>query len=284
MSINFEHVFYSYDGTSLTHNTALNDVSFSLDGHFFAALVGHTGSGKSTLIQHINALFRPTSGKVIVNDHIIDSSKRKIKNIKNLRKQAGVVFQFAEYQLFEDTILKDVAFGPKNFGCSNEEAEEKARAALKKVGLDESYYDKSPFEVSGGEKRRVAIAGILAIEPSILILDEPTAGLDPKGAENILTLFKELYDEGTSIIIVTHDMDIVLRYATSVLCLKEGRLVGVYTPSEFFFNEELLRIVEIDEPSIISFAKKLINNGMNLNKNNIKDIPTLINEIQRRDV
>ena len=284
MSINFDHVFYNYDGKSLTHNTALNDISFSLEGHFFAGIVGHTGSGKSTLIQHINGLFRPTSGKVTVFDTVIDSSKKKIKNIKDLRKVSGVVFQFAEYQLFEDTILKDVSFGPRNFGLSSSEAEKVAKEALTKVGLDESYYNKSPFEISGGEKRRVAIAGILALNPKILILDEPTAGLDPRGAESILNLFKKLYDEGTSIIIVTHDMDIVLKYCTTVLCLKEGKLIGSYNPSSFFFDEELLRDVEIDEPSIITFSKKLIDNGLSINKDNVKDIDSLINEIQRRDV
>lgn len=282
MSINFDHVFYSYDNASLISNHAIDDISFSLNDHFFATIIGQTGSGKSTLIQHINGLFKPTSGTVSVDDFILDSSRKKIKNIKDLRKKVGLVFQFSEYQLFEESVLKDVSFGPRNFGYSKEEANEKAINALKKVGIDESYYEKSPFELSGGEKRRVAIAGILAIEPKILILDEPTAGLDPKGTDEILKLFEMLYNQGTSIIVVTHDMDIVLKYCTSILCLKDGKLIGNYLPIEFFYNDELLKKVEIEEPYIISFTKKLINQGINLDINNIKDIDSLVIELKRR--
>ncbi len=282
MSISFDHVFYSYDNTSLVSNNAINDISFSLNDHFFTAIIGQTGSGKSTLIQHINGLFKPTSGTVSVGDFILDSSRKKIKNIKDLRKKVGLVFQFSEYQLFEESVLKDVSFGPRNFGYSKEEATKKAINALKKVGIDESYYEKSPFELSGGEKRRVAIAGILALEPKILILDEPTAGLDPRGTDEILKLFEMLYNQGTSIIVVTHDMDIVLKYCTSILCLKDGKLVGNYLPIEFFYNDELLKEVEIEEPYIISFTKKLINKGLNLDINNIKDIDSLVIELKRR--
>ena len=282
MSIKFENVFYSYD-SSLKTSTAIEDVSFSLDGHFFAGIVGHTGSGKSTLIQHINALLRPNKGEIRVDDYFIDSSKKKLKSLKNLRKHAGIVFQFPEYQLFEDTILKDVSFGPKNFGFSEEEAIKKAKIALEKVGLNESYYNKSPFEISGGEKRRVAIAGIIALEPKILVLDEPTAGLDPKGAEDILNLFYSLYKEGISIIIVTHDMDIVLKYCTDLLCMYEGKLIGKYTTSEFFYNDELLNKVCIYKPYLVSFVEKLIDKGLTLDVSKIKDIKSLVDELKRRE-
>lgn len=283
MSINFEHVFYNYDGNSLLSSNALNDISFSLDGHFFTAIVGETGSGKSTLIQHINALLKPTKGKINVDGFEIDAEKKKIKNVKDLRKHAGVVFQFAEYQLFEETILKDVCFGPINFKDDEETALKKAKNALKEVGINESYYEKSPFEISGGEKRRVAIAGIIAIEPKILILDEPTAGLDPKHAKEVMNLFYSLYLKGTSIIIVTHDMDVVLKYCDNVLCLKEGKLLGKYDKFNFFYNDELMKTCLIEEPKIVSFTKKLINNGVKLNVNNIVDIDSLVNELKRRE-
>lgn len=284
MSIKFDHVFYNYEGNSLLSSNALNDIDFSLDGHFFTAIVGETGSGKSTLIQHINALLKPTKGKVEVDEFVIDSEKKKIKDIKALRKHAGVVFQFAEYQLFEETILKDVLFGPINFKVEEEEAIKKAKEALKEVGIDESYYEKSPFEISGGEKRRVAIAGIIAIEPKILILDEPTAGLDPKHAKEVMELFYSLYLKGTSIIIVTHDMDVVLKYCDDVVCLKEGKLLGKYNKFDFFYNDEIIKTSDIEEPKIVSFTKKLINNGLDINKENIIDIESLILELKRRDV
>ena len=281
MSIKFENVFYSYE-SSLKGPSAIENISFNLENHFFTGIVGHTGSGKSTLIQHINALLRPTSGKIVVGEHFIDSSKKKLKSIKELRKYAGIVFQFAEYQLFEETILKDVAFGPKNLGYSEEEAINKAKQALTLAGIDESYYEKSPFEISGGEKRRVAIAGIIALEPKILVLDEPTAGLDPRGAENLLNLFNELFKRGTSIIVVTHDMDIILKYCSNVLCLKEGKLVGNFTPTELFYNDELLKEVGIDKPEIVEFTQKLIKGGLSLDIEKIKDTSTLVEEIKRR--
>ena len=191
MSITFKDVEYIYSQDTPFAYHALKGVNLDIPKGSFTALIGHTGSGKSTLIQHINALLIPTKGEVDIGDvHITNNEKPKV--LKPLRKKAGLVFQFPEYQLFEETIEKDIAFGPRNFGMSEEEAKEVARKMLKRVGLDESYLERSPFELSGGQKRRVAIAGILAMDPDILVLDEPTAGLDPQGAKEMLDLFKGL--------------------------------------------------------------------------------------------
>ena len=279
--ITFDHVYYTYDASSPLPSKAIEDITFTLDGHFFAGIIGHTGSGKSTLVQQINALLRPTSGKVIVNDFEINGGKKKLKDVKTLRKKVGLVFQFAEYQLFEETVLKDVSFGPKNFHLSEEEAINKAKIALQKVGIPEDYYEKSPFELSGGEKRRVALAGMIAIEPEILVLDEPTAGLDPKGAEEILKLFYELYNQGTSIIIITHDMNIILKYVDHVLLMHQGHLKGIYAPYELFYDEELLKENEIDAPELIKVIKMCEDNGLDLERKNIKDISSFIEEIKR---
>lgn len=279
--ITFDHVYYTYDASSPLPSKAIEDINFSLDGHHFIGIIGHTGSGKSTLVQQINALLRPTSGKVVVGEFEINSSKKKMKEIKSLRKKVGLVFQFAEYQLFEDTVLKDVAFGPKNFHDSDEEAKNKAKIALQKVGIKEAYYNKSPFELSGGEKRRVAIAGMIAMEPEILILDEPTAGLDPKGAEEILALFSSLYEQGTSIILITHDMDIILKYADKVLLMHQGHLKGIYAPYELFYDDELLKDNEIDAPELIKVIKMCEEKGMNLNRADIKDIDSFMQEFKR---
>ena len=279
--INFDHVYYTYDISSPLPSVALEDISFTLEGHFFSAIIGHTGSGKSTLVQQINALLRPTKGRVIVGEFEINEGKKKIKELKSLRKNVGLVFQFSEYQLFEETVLKDVSFGPKNFSDSDEDATLKAKNALKKVGIKEEYFTKSPFELSGGEKRRVAIAGMIAMNPEILVLDEPTAGLDPKGAQEILDLFKELYDQGTSILIITHDMNLVLKYCDQVLLMHQGKLKGIYAPSELFYQEELLLETGIDAPEIIEIVKLCEENGLSLNRKEIKDITSLVREIKR---
>ena len=189
MSITFKEVEHIYSQNTPFAYHALKGVNLNIKKGSMVALIGHTGSGKSTLVQHINALLLPTKGQIQIEDYMI-SATDKPSLLKPLRKKAGLVFQFPEYQLFEETILKDIIFGPKNFGVNEEEAIIKAKEALKLVGLDESYLEKSPFELSGGQKRRVAIAGILAMEPEILVLDEPTAGLDPQGAKEMLSLFK----------------------------------------------------------------------------------------------
>ena len=182
--------------------------------------------------------------------------------------------------MFEDTVLKDVAFGPKNFGIDEKEALDRARKAILAVGLDENYFERSPFELSGGEKRRVAIAGIIAINPSVLILDEPTAGLDPQGSKAMMELFKKIHSQGTKIIMVTHDMDLVLEYASHVIVLKDGQIVKETDPVSLFSSSDYLDL-SLDYPSVFDLATKLINKGMNINLNNIKNIPTLIKEIKK---
>lgn len=292
MPIRFSHLNYIYSKDTPLETAALHDINLNIIDHSFTCFVGHTGSGKSTLIQHINALLTPFSGEVDVNGIKVLNKKdkkkylksisredRKKQSIKELRKNVGLVFQFPEYQLFEETVLKDVSFGPKNFGMKDEDAINKAKEALELVGLDESFYEKSPFELSGGQRRRVAIAGIIALNPDILILDEPTAGLDPQGTNEIMELFNKLFVKGTTIVMVTHDMDIVIKYASDVVVLKEGKIILECKPFELFLNNEIVNELCIVEPKPIAFAKNLINNGMNINLEKIKDTESLINEI-----
>ncbi len=278
MPIQVNNLFYTYLPKSPIQTEALRGVTLGIESHSFCGILGQTGSGKSTLIQTLNALLIPTKGEVHVDDFLISNKKNKNKKIKQLRKHLAIVFQFPEYQLFEETVEKDVAFGAKNFGASKEEAFNKAHQALISVGLDESYFKRSPFELSGGEKRRVAIAGILAIEPDILVLDEPTAGLDPKGAADIMSLVEEMYNQGKSIILVTHDMDLVLKYCQKVFVLKEGQLVFEGTPSDLFRDVESNFSIEI--PLLFQYANKLKNHGLPIDINRIKDTQDLINQIK----
>lgn len=282
MPINFSNVFYTYSINSPMQFAALKDINLTIDDGTFTAIIGHTGSGKSTLVQHINALLRANKGILTVGDHVIDPKEKKVKKLKDLRKYAGLVFQFPEYQLFEETVIKDVAFGPKNFGIDEATSIEKAKVALTKVGLGEDTYGKSPFELSGGQRRRVAIAGIIALEPKILILDEPTAGLDPQGAKEMMELFLSIYHDGTTIIMVTHDMDNVINYATRAIVMSQGEIVKEVAPVELFKDNNLLDTMSIEEPKAIAFAKKLIHKGLNLNLNNIKDVKSLAIEIKNR--
>lgn len=278
MFIEFKNTSYVYFPKTPFEYKALDNVNLSFEEGKITAIVGHTGSGKSTLAQHINGLLVPTSGEVYVKDFVI-TNKAKLKGIKNLRKFAGMVFQFPEYQLFEETIYKDIAFGPKNFGVEGEELEKVVKKSLELVGLDESYLERSPFELSGGQKRRVAIAGILALDPEVLILDEPTAGLDPQGAIEMMELFKSLNKLGKTIIIITHEMDFVLKYCDRVVVMKKANIISSTTPVEFFYNEDLLKEVKIEEPLTITFTKKLLQKGMKLDINKIKDVESLANEI-----
>lgn len=281
MSIKFENVFFIYQENTPFSTSALNNINLEINNGEFVALIGHTGSGKSTLVQHINALLRPTEGKIKVGDYEIVSKMKKIKNLKALKKYAGLVFQFPEYQLFEDTVLKDVAYGPKNFGDNEETAINKAKTALLKVGIDESLFDKSPFELSGGQKRRVAIAGIIALEPTILVLDEPTAGLDPQGSHEMMELFKKIHQQGTTIIMVTHNMDNVLKYASRAIVMNKGEIISDSTPLELFSQDNLNSKYNIDQPLVLSFAKELIEGGLALNLSVIKDAESLVQEIKR---
>ena len=276
MAIKVTDLFYTYNVKSPTPSEALRGVSLEIKEGSFTAFVGATGSGKSTLMQNLNALLLPTSGQVEVDGFVITPKKKKNKNIKQLRKHIGLVFQFPEYQLFEETVEKDVAFGVKNFGANEEEALARARDALKSVGLDESYFTRSPFDLSGGEKRRVAIAGILAIQPDILVLDEPTAGLDPKGVNEIMSLLEKMHKDGKTIIVVTHDMDIVLKYCEEVFVLHEGKIAFSGNPYELFKlnNEELA----IEVPALFELARKLKDKGLKLDIEKIRNIDDLIEQ------
>lgn len=278
MPITFDHVFYTYSKKTPFEQIGLEDVNISLNNYSFIALVGHTGSGKSTLAQHITGLIIPDKGTVHVDDYVITPRKKENKNIKKIREQVGLVFQFPEYQLFEETVLKDVAFGPKNFGVSEEEAIQRAKDALIRVGLDESYFNRSPFDLSGGEKRRVAIAGIIAIKPKVLILDEPTAGLDPQGSEKMMQLFCEINKSGTQIIMVTHDMDLVLEYADHVVVMKDGKVAKELSPLELFSSDDY-QDLSLDYPRVFEVAKELIKRGLKIDLKNIKNIDTLVDEI-----
>ena len=276
MAIKVSDLFYVYNPKSPNRTEALNGVSLTIEDNSFVAFVGETGSGKSTLIQNLNALLLPSQGQIEVDDFIITPKKKKNKNIKQLRKHIGLVFQFPEYQLFEETVEDDVAFGVKNFGLKGEEALDKAHKALLSVGLDESYFKRSPFELSGGEKRRVAIAGILAIEPDILVLDEPTAGLDPKGVHEIMSLVEQMHKDGKTIILVTHDMDIVLKHCQKVFVLNKGQLAFEGNPNQLFAlnNEEL----SIEVPALYELARKLKDKGLKLDIESIHSIDDFVKQ------
>ena len=269
MGIALENVSFTYqEGTPLA-STALSDVSLTIEDGSYTALIGHTGSGKSTILQLLNGLLVPSQGTVRVFDTLITSTSKN-KDIRQIRKQVGLVFQFAENQIFEDTVLKDVAFGPQNFGVSEEDAEQIAREKLALVGIDESLFNRSPFELSGGQMRRVAIAGILAMEPAILVLDEPTAGLDPLGRKELMNLFKKLHQSGMTIVLVTHLMDDVAEYANQVYVMEKGRLVKFGKPSDVFQDVVFMEEVQLGVPKITAFCKRLADRGVSFKRLPIK--------------
>ena len=269
MGIALENVSFTYqEGTPLA-STALLDVSLTIEDGSYTALIGHTGSGKSTILQLLNGLLVPSQGSVRVFDTLITSTSKN-KDIRQIRKQVGLVFQFAENQIFEETVLKDVAFGPQNFGVSEEDAEQIAREKLALVGIDESLFNRSPFELSGGQMRRVAIAGILAMEPAILVLDEPTAGLDPLGRKELMNLFRKLHQSGMTIVLVTHLMDDVAEYANQVYVMEKGRLVKGGRPSDVFQDVVFMEEVQLGVPKITSFCKRLADRGVSFKRLPIK--------------
>ena len=269
MGIALENVSFTYqEGTPLA-STALSDVSLTIEDGSYTALIGHTGSGKSTILQLLNGLLVPSQGSVRVFDTLITSTSKN-KDIRQIRKQVGLVFQFAENQIFEETVLKDVAFGPQNFGVSEEDAEKIAREKLALVGIDESLFNRSPFELSGGQMRRVAIAGILAMEPAILVLDEPTAGLDPLGRKELMSLFKKLHQSGMTIVLVTHLMDDVAEYANQVYVMEKGRLVKGGKPSDVFQDVVFMEEVQLGVPKITAFCKRLADRGVSFKRLPIK--------------
>ena len=269
MGIALENVNFIYqEGTPLA-SAALSNVSLTIEDGSYTALIGHTGSGKSTILQLLNGLLVPSQGSVRVFDTLITSTSKN-KDIRQIRKQVGLVFQFAENQIFEETVLKDVAFGPQNFGVSEEDAEQIAREKLALVGIDESLFDRSPFELSGGQMRRVAIAGILAMEPAILVLDEPTAGLDPLGRKELMNLFKKLHQSGMTIVLVTHLMDDVAEYANQVYVMEKGRLVKGGKPSDVFQDVVFMEEVQLGVPKITAFCKRLADRGVSFKRLPIK--------------
>ena len=274
MGIILDNVSYTYQEGTPFASAALSDVSLTIEDGSYTAIIGHTGSGKSTILQLLNGLLVPTEGSVRVFDTLITSTSVN-KQIRQIRKQVGLVFQFAENQIFEETVLKDVAFGPQNFGVSVEEAEAIAREKLALVGIDESLFERSPFELSGGQMRRVAIAGILAMEPRILVLDEPTAGLDPIGRKELLTLFKKLHQDGITIVLVTHLMDDVAEFADQVYVMEKGKLVKGGKPSLVFQNVEFMEKIQLGVPKITRFAQRLVDRGISF-----EQLPITIEEFK----
>ena len=274
MGIILDNVSYTYQEGTPFASAALSNVSLSIEDGSYTAIIGHTGSGKSTILQLLNGLLVPTEGSVRVFDTLITPISVN-KQIRQIRKQVGLVFQFAENQIFEETVLKDVAFGPQNFGVSVEEAEAIAREKLALVGIDESLFERSPFELSGGQMRRVAIAGILAMEPSILVLDEPTAGLDPIGRKELMNLFKKLHQDGITIVLVTHLMDDVAEFADQVYVMEKGKLVKGGKPSLVFQHVEFMEKIQLGVPKITRFAQRLADKGLSF-----KQLPITIEEFK----
>lgn len=269
MGISLKNVYYTYQEGSPFEGRALSDISLEIKDGSYTAIIGHTGSGKSTLLQLLNGLLRPTKGTIQFEDFVLDNHSEP-KEMKYLRKKVGLVFQFPESQLFAETVLADVAFGPQNFGVPKDKAEEIAKEKLAIVGLEESIYDKSPFELSGGQMRRVAIAGILAIEPDILVLDEPTAGLDPAGRKELMALFETLHKNGMTLVLVTHTMDDVANFADTVFALEAGKLVLNGSPREVFQQVEYLQKLQLGVPQITNFALQLKRRGLSLDRLPIK--------------
>jgi len=280
MSIEFKDVSFEYSANTPLAYKALTDINLKITEGKITAIIGATGSGKSTLVQHLNALLLPTKGEMTIFDKKIVADV-KPKNLKELRGQVGLVFQFPEYQLFEETILKDVAFGPSNFGVEKTTANQTAMDALRMVGIDEEYFSKSPLDISGGQKRRVAIAGILAMNPRLLVLDEPTAGLDPQGANQMMKLFKKLNEEmNKTIIIVTHDMEQVLNYCDEVVVVENGRIAMHTDKNTFFQDISILTKANIYPPAILRIRSALQQQGFAI-PNDVLDLPTLAKVIRK---
>lgn len=265
MSITCKSLDHIYGYNTPFEYYALKNVNLKIEKGSFTAIIGQTGSGKSTLIQHINALLLPTSGEIKIDDYII-SQNNKPQNLKSLRKKSGLVFQFPEYQLFEETIERDIMFGPMNFGIDENSAKEIAKKSLEMVGLDETYLEKSPFDLSGGQKRRVAIAGVIAMKPELLILDEPTAGLDPGGRDEIFDLIKRLHEESNmTIILSSHSMDDMAKIAKTIIVMNHGKIEFMGTPREIFNNHApRLREIGLDIPQVLELAIKLKDKGFDI--------------------
>ncbi|MFR1566217.1 MAG: energy-coupling factor transporter ATPase [Christensenellales bacterium] len=262
MPIKIEHLNYVYNPKSSFAAKALDDICLDVNDGDFLGVIGHTGSGKSTLVSHLNALTRIQSGAIFVDD--MDLRPKKL-DFKKLRSKVGMVFQYPEYQLFDETVYKDVAFGPRNIGLSDEEIAVRVAEAIRLVGLDfDAIKERSPFELSGGQMRRVALAGVIAMRPDVLVLDEPTAGLDPRGKVEIMELIKGLKKSCPIVVMISHNMDEVAAYCNRIAVLSDGRLHGVYSPRELFRQEELLKSLKIDMPSVTALAAGLNGRGFNV--------------------
>lgn len=260
MPIQIEHLTHIYSPDTPFEKVALKDIELEIKDGEFVGIIGHTGSGKSTLIQMFNGLLKPTEGTVYINHTDIHGEKVKKREI---RQKVGLVFQYPEYQLFEVTVYKDVEYGPKNMGLQGEALRKRVEASLNAVGLDEEYYEKSPFELSGGQKRRVAIAGVLAMQPDMLILDEPTAGLDPKGREELFLQLKEMHEKlNLTIVLISHSMEDVARYAKRLIVLHEGQVVFQDTPREVFKHTEKLESIGLAPPQIRYIVEALRKKGI----------------------
>ncbi len=264
MSIKINHLTHIYNAGTAFEKKALDDVNLEIEKGEFIGLIGHTGSGKSTLIQHLNAIMSPTEGEILLDGIDINADKSKLKSV---RQRVGLAFQYPEHQLFEMTVYKDVAFGPTNMKLSQEDIDKRVRAALQTVGLTENVYDKSPFDLSGGQKRRVAIAGVLAMNPEVLILDEPTAGLDPKGRDEILEAIRKLHDErGITVILVSHSMEDVAKLVDRIIVMHRGKVAMTGTPREVFTRTHEIEKIGLAAPQISYVFAELKERGM--------DVPT----------
>ncbi len=263
MPIQLSNVTHTYSQGSAFQATAIRSVNLTIEDGEFIAVIGHTGSGKSTLVQHLNGLLKPTEGQILIDGEDLNGEKTDRRRI---RQKVGLVFQYPEYQLFEETVAKDIAFGPKNLGLSDEEIDQRVRRAMAHVHLDyDTYAQRSPFELSGGQMRRVAIAGVLAMEPKVLILDEPTAGLDPRGRDRILSMVQELHARGgVTVIMVSHSMDDVARLATRLIVMSKGEVVATGTPSEIFRQREMMERVHLGVPEAARLCAALRQQGLDL--------------------
>lgn len=257
MDITLQQVSYAYAKNTPFEKRALFDVDLYIPSGSYQAIIGHTGSGKSTVLQHLNALLKPTEGSIIIGDVEVKAEKKN-KQLRKVRQKVGIVFQFPEHQLFDETVLKDIMFGPMNFGVSEEEAKRRAIELVKLLGLPDEVLEKSPFDLSGGQMRRVAIAGVLAMNPEVLVLDEPTAGLDPRGRKEIMDLFYRLHKEkGLTTVLVTHSMEDAARYADRIAIMHDGRCVLAGTPQDIFADESRLMDYRLELPQSIKFQKKV---------------------------
>lgn len=268
MAIKFEKVSFTYNQGTPFEYPALKDIEFKIEDNSFVALVGHTGSGKSTLMQLFNGLLKPSKGKVRIDNFLLDSNTSN-RGLKSLRRKVGLVFQLPENQLFEENILKEVMFGPLNFGFSKQKAEENAKLWLSRVGIESELYLRSPFDLSGGQKRRVAIASVMASNPDILCLDEPAAGLDPEGKKELYELLADYHKQGHTIIVVTHDMEDIVGYAEEMLVLEEGRIISQDRINNLFNKGKWLEQHHLLEPKIYRFKKLLIEKGFSIKDDEI---------------